>query len=166
MVCLENVLKISLQEFLKMSWRHLEDVFKTSWRRLEDAMKRSWRRFKDVLKTSSKRLEDLLKTSWRRLEDIWPRQICWSWPRRLEDVLKASSEDVRLRRTYSSWSRRLEDVFIKANVCWESSNKFPRIINGEPLNFICCSLASTFMSSNNIFRPFKSKSEIMQNEYD
>ena len=32
--------------------------------------------------------------------------------------MKTSSEDVRLRRTYSSWSRRLEDVFIKTNVCW------------------------------------------------
>ena len=62
----------------------------------------------------------------------------WSWPRRLDDVLKTSSEDVRLSRTYSSWSRRLEDVFktssrglqqdeherrlqdvfIKMNVCW------------------------------------------------
>ena len=30
---------------------------------------------------------------------------------RLEDVLKTSSEDVRLRQTYSSWSRRLQDVF-------------------------------------------------------
>ena len=68
-------------------------------------------RLEDVLKTSWKRLEDVLKTSWRRLKDIWPRQIYWSWPRRLEDVLKTSSEDVRLRRTYSSWSRRLEDVF-------------------------------------------------------
>ena len=51
-----------------------------------------------------------------------------------ENVLKTSSEDVRLRRAYSSWSRRLEDVFkissedederrlqdvfIKTNVCW------------------------------------------------
>ena len=43
--------------------------------------------------------------------------------------------------------------------------ELPRIINGEPVNFICCSLPSTFMSSNNIFRPFTSKSEIMQNEY-
>ena len=49
-------------------------------------------------------------------------------------LTKMSSEDVRLRRTYSSWSRcledvlktssedederRLQDVFIKANVCW------------------------------------------------
>ena len=89
MVRLENALMISLQDLLKMSWRHFKDVFKTSWRCLEDALKRFW----------------------RHLKDIWPRQIYWSWPRLLEDVLKTSSEDVRLRRTYSSWSRRLEDVF-------------------------------------------------------
>ena len=71
-------------------------------------MKTSWR---DLCKTSWRCLEDVLKTSWRRLEDVWPRRIYWSWPRRLEDVLKTSSEDVRLRRTYSSWWRRLEDVF-------------------------------------------------------
>ena len=99
MIRLENVLKISLQDVLKMSWRLFED-----------ALKRSWRRFKDVLKTSSKRLEDILKTSGRRLEDIWVRQIYWSWPRGLEDILKTFSEDVRIRRTYSSWSRHLEDV--------------------------------------------------------
>ena len=64
MVRLENILKISLQDVLKMSWRHLEDVLKTPWRGLEG----------------------VLKTSWRRLKDIWPRQIYWSWPRRLEDV--------------------------------------------------------------------------------
>ena len=112
MARLENLLKIPLQDVLKMSWRHLNDVFKASWRRLEDALKRSWRH-----------LEDVLKMSWRRFEDIWQRRIYWSWPRRLEDVLKMSSEDVRLRRTYSSWSRRLlktktKDVFIKTNVCW------------------------------------------------
>ena len=110
MVRLENLLKISLQDVLKMSWRYLEDVFKTSWRRLEDALKRSRRRFEDVLKMSWRRLENVLKTSWRRLKDIWPRQIYWSWSRRLEDVLKTSSEDED--------KRRLQDVFIKTNVCW------------------------------------------------
>ena len=128
MIRLENVLKISLQDVLKMSWRRLEDVFKTSWRRLANA----------------------LKTSWRRLEDIWPRRIYWSWPRRLQDVLKTSwrcledvfakrledvlktswrclgktswkrLEDVWPRRIYWSWPRRLEDVFwrrkAKANI--------------------------------------------------
>ena len=58
------------------------------------------------------RLEDVLKTSWKRLEDVWTRHIYWSWrrPRRLEDVLKTSSEAVWLIRIYSSSSRRLEDV--------------------------------------------------------
>ena len=106
MVRLENVLKISLQEVLKISWRHLEDVFETCWRRLEDALKMSWRRFEDVLKTSSKRLEDVLKMSWRLLEDIWQDEYIG-----LEDVLKTSSED--------GDERRLQDVFIKTNVCWE-----------------------------------------------
>ena len=50
----------------------------------------------DVLKTSWRCLEDVSKTSWRCLEDIWPRRKYWSWPRRLEDVFKTSSEDVRL----------------------------------------------------------------------
>ena len=75
-----------------------------SSKRLEDILKMSWRRF--------------WKASWRRLEDVSPSLINWSWQRRLEDVLKTSPEDVKLRRTYSSWSRRLQDVFIKSNVCW------------------------------------------------
>ena len=74
---------------LKTSWRHL---CKMSTKRLEEVLKMYWRR-------------------WRRLEYVWPGRIYWSWPRRPEDVLKASSEDVWLRRIYSSWSRRLEDVF-------------------------------------------------------
>ena len=72
-----------------MSWRRfsrrLEDVLKTSWRHLD---KTSWKRVEDVLKTYG--------------QDEYIG---------LEDVLKTSSEDVRLRRTYLSWSRRLEDVF-------------------------------------------------------
>ena len=90
MVRLENVLKISLQDVLKMSWRRLEDVLKTSWRRLEDVWPRriywSWpRRLEDVfwrrkakanifvlIKTSSRRLlktktKDVFKTSSIRL---------------------------------------------------------------------------------------------------
>ena len=126
MIHLENALKMSLQDVLKMFWRHLEDIFKTSWKGLEEVFKTFWRR-----------LEEVLKTSWRRLEDVWPKRIYWSWPRRLEDVFNTSSEDVRLRRTYSSWSKLLEDVFwrrrrktssrrlqnvlIKMNVCWDTS---------------------------------------------
>ena len=110
MIRLENVLKISLQDVLEMSWKRREDVFKTSWGRLEDVLKTFlqdglktlWRRLEkflarcleDVLNTSSKcledvfarRPEDILKTSWRRFEDIWPRRIYWYWPRGLEDV--------------------------------------------------------------------------------
>ena len=128
---------------LKTSWRCLEDVFA---RRLEDVLKTSWRH---LGKTSWRRLEDVLKTSWRRLEDVWPRRIYWSWPRRLEDILKTSSEDVRLRRTYSSWSRRclkdvfktssedederrLQDVFIKTNVCWDSTHNQNKINSFNP----------------------------------
>ena len=78
------------------------------WRRLEDVLRTF---LQNVLKTSWKDLEDVLKTSWTRLEVVWSRRIYWSWPRRLQDVLKTSSEDVWLRRIYLSWSRRLEDVF-------------------------------------------------------
>ena len=82
-------------------------------------------RLENVLKTSSKRLlEDVLKTSWRRLEDVWPRQVYWSWSRRLLDILKTSSEGVWVKRIYSSWWRRLlktktKDILIKMNVCWD-----------------------------------------------
>ena len=66
--------------------------------------------------TSWKRLDNILKISWTRLEDVWPRQIFWSWSRRLENALKTSSEDVWVRRRYLPWSRRLlkpktNDVF-------------------------------------------------------
>ena len=123
MIRLENVLKISLQDVLKTSWRCLEDVFqdvlKTFWRRLEDVLRAFSKRLEDVLKTF---LHDVLKTSWRLPENV----LKTSW-RRPENVLKTfwrrtakpnilvltkmSSEDVRLRRAYSSWSRHLEDVF-------------------------------------------------------
>ena len=130
MIRLENVLKISLQDVLTMSWRRLwnvlktsrtcledvfQDVLKTLRIRLEDLLKTSLKSLEEVLKMSWRRLEDVFKTPSRHLEDVWPRRIYWSWPRRLKDVLKTSPEDVRLRRTYSStyssWSRSLEDVF-------------------------------------------------------
>ena len=85
MIRLENILKRSLQ-----------DVLKTSWRRLQNVLNKSWRCLKDVL-----------KTSWRRLEDVWPRRLFGLH----QDVLKTSSEDVWVKRIFSSWSRRLEDVF-------------------------------------------------------
>ena len=71
--------------------------------RLEDILKMSWRRF-------SRRLEDVLKTSWKRLENVLKTYRQDEYIGLDQDVLKTSSEDVRLRRTYSSWSRRLEDV--------------------------------------------------------
>ena len=82
MIRLEKVLKISLQDVLKTSSKHLEDVLKTF-------------------------LQDVLKTSGRRMTKA-----------NILVLTKTSSEDVRLRRTYSSWSRRLQNVFIKTNVCW------------------------------------------------
>ena len=135
MIRLKDIFARRLEDALKTSSKRLEGVLKTSWKCLEDVFAR---RLEGVLKTSCRclgkrswrRLEDISKTSWRRLEDVWPRRIYWSWPKRLENVLKTSSEDLRLRWAYSSWSRRLEDVFkapsedededvfIKMNVCW------------------------------------------------
>ena len=116
MIRLENVLKISLQDVLKTSWRCLEDVFqdilKTSW---QDVLKMCWRPFEDVFKTSWRLLEnvlktllqDVLKTSWRRLKNV----LKTSWRRMTKTNIlvftKTSSEDVKLRRAYSSWSRHL-----------------------------------------------------------
>ena len=79
-------------------------------------------------------LEDVLKKSWRRLEDVMKTYVQHKYIGLDQNVLKMSSEDVRLRRTYSSWSRRLEDederrlqdVFIKTNVCWEHCLYFSR----------------------------------------
>ena len=105
-----NKNSLTLLYVLKKSWWRLQNLLKTSWRCLEDIFARC---LEDVLKTYSQDEyigldQDVLKTS---SEDVRLRRTYWSWSRRLEDVLKTSSEDVRLRRTYSSWSRRLEDVF-------------------------------------------------------
>ena len=87
---------IRLENVLKMSGRRLQNVLKTSWRWLEDIF------------------QDVLNTLWRCLQDVWPRQIYWSWPRRLEDlfwrrkakvnifVLKTKAKDV-LKRPSSRW---------------------------------------------------------------
>ena len=110
MILLESVLKISLQNILKTSWRRLENVLKISWRCREDVFVRL---LKDVLKTSWRRLS---KTSWTCFVDVL--KTYWSWPLRLEDVW--------LRRIYLCWSRRLEDVFkissarrMFAEKCWK-----------------------------------------------
>ena len=107
MIFLENVLKTSLHNVLKMFWRRPEDVLKMSWRYLEDVFPR--------------RLENILDVSWRCLEDIL--NMCW---KRLEDVLKMSSEEMYVKQSCSSWSKRLEDVVIKTNVFWENIyNNYP-----------------------------------------
>ena len=106
MISLENVLKTSLQDVLKMSWRGFEDVLKMfwrsfckmSWRRLENVLKTSWRRMAKtnilvLTKTPSRRRQqmydqgryiyldqDVLKTTWRCLLKT-----------RTKDVFKTSS---------------------------------------------------------------------------
>ena len=104
MIRVENVLKISLQDLLKMSWRRLEEVLKTSWKRLED-----------VLKTSSRHLENVLKTSWRRMAKTNIFVLTkTSWRRSYgqdeyigldQDVLKTSWR--RLLKKKTSSSRRM-----------------------------------------------------------
>ena len=102
------VLKTSWRYLCKRSSRRLEDVLKmfedVFAGRLEDVLARC---LEDVLKTSGKRLENVLKTS---SEDVWLTRIYSSWSRRLEGGWKTSSEDED--------ERRLQDVFIKTNVWW------------------------------------------------
>ena len=110
MIRLENGLKISLQDLLKMSWRRLQNVLKMSWRcfckaSFEDFLKTSWQ---DVLKTSWSHLENFLKTPWRRMAKTNILVMTKTSWRRLEDV--------RLRRTHSSWSRRL----LKTKTSWKA----------------------------------------------
>ena len=166
MVRLENVLKISLQDILKMSWRHLEDVFKTSWRRLEDALKRSWRRLENVLKTSWRRIAKtnilvLTKTSWRRLEDVfWRRKakanifvlIKTSWrrllktspedkdERRLQDVFKTSSSRQMFAGLWLYLSSSLWGIFLRSNVFRKRVDQ-KKISTSKNLNCISCSMA-------------------------
>ena len=145
---------MSSRRICETSSRRFQDVFKMSSRcfAINVFLKTSWRRFGNkswrcLAKTFSRSLQenvlkmfwqDVFKTSWERLEDVWARRIYWSWPKRLEDVLKTSSEDVWLIRIYLSSSRclqdvlktsfedevewRLQDVFIKTNFCWMIQN--------------------------------------------
>ena len=136
MIRLEKVLKTSLLDVLRMSWRCLEDVYKTSWRLLkmflQDVLKTFWGRLKDIL---ARLLEDVLKTSWRHLGKMYVSAI------RLEDVLKTSwkcLENVFWRHMSkvnifdlitTSWrcllKTKIKDffktsyAFIKTNVCWD-----------------------------------------------
>ena len=101
MILLEKVLKTSLQDVLRMSWRCF---CKTSSRRLENVLKTSWRR---MAKTN---MLVFIKTSWRLLEDLFWRRMSKA---NILAVIK------------TSWRRLLnaktKDVFIKANVCWEAT---------------------------------------------
>ena len=130
MIRLENVLKTSSEDVLKMSWGLLENVLRTSWRRFEEVLKTSWRRLEDFLKMI---LQDILKTFWRRLENVLKtyyqdeytgldQDVFW---RRMSKasifvLIKASwrhLEDVFWRRRRKASSRSLQDAFIKRNVC-------------------------------------------------
>ena len=93
MIRLEKVLKTSLQDVLKMSFKTFsQSVLKMSWRRFEDVLKTSWR-----LMTKTSKLV-LIKTS---SGDVWVRWMYSSWSRRLEDVF--------WRRKRNTPSRRLQD---------------------------------------------------------
>ena len=91
MIRLENVLKISLQDVLKTSWKRLEYVLKTFGQDEYIGFDQ------DVLKTSS--------------EVVSLRRTYSSWSRRLEDIFKTSSEDEDERRLKdvlkTSLSRRM-----------------------------------------------------------
>ena len=113
----EDVLNTFLQDVFKTFWRRLKDVFA---RRLENVLKTSWKRLEDVLKTYGKdKYIDLDQTS----KDVWLWRIYLSWSRRLEDVLKASSEDED--------ERRLQYVFKTSS----SRRMFSGILLWRRLNF-------------------------------
>ena len=82
---------------------HLRNVLSNSRRRVNKKSLTWWCVFKTpwiyLDKTSWKCVEDVLKT-YGQDKYIGLDQV----------VLKTSSEDVRLRRTYLSWSRRLQDI--------------------------------------------------------
>ena len=106
MIRLENLLKISLQGVLKMSWKCLEDVF-------QDVLKTFWRHLEEVLvrRMAKTNILVLTKTSWRRLEDVF-------WRRR--------------RKTSS---RRLQDVFIKTNIYLDNNLRILKVFDDFKNNF-------------------------------
>ena len=80
MIRFENVLKRSLQDVLKTSWRRVEDTLKTSWRHMTKTI-----------------ILVLIKTSWSWSRHLLKRYelgeyICL-WSRLLQDVLKAYDQD-------------------------------------------------------------------------
>ena len=141
MIRLENVLKRSLQDVLKTSWRRLQNVLNKSWRCLEDVLKTSWRRLEDVLKTSWKRLEDVLKTydqdeyigldqdvlktSWRRLLKTYE---LGEYIRLDQDVSKTSWRrplKTKTKDVFKTSSRRLhQDECLLGRICcvWRHSS--------------------------------------------
>ena len=114
---IQNILKASLQDVVKMYWRRLEDVLKTSWRRLENVLKTflqtSWRRVEDVLKIS---WQEVLKMSWRRhhCKSVFKTSssFCKTFWKRLEDVLKTYGQDEYIGLDQDVFWRRMT----KANI--------------------------------------------------
>ena len=105
MIPLQNILKASLQDVLKMSWTRLSDLLKMFSKRLEDALAR---RLEEVLKTFWKRLEDVLKTYGQDEYIGLDQDVFWRQ--------RTKANIFVLIKT--SW-RCLQDVFIKTYVCWE-----------------------------------------------
>ena len=152
MIRLENVLKISLQDILNMSWGGLQNVFKTSWRCLEGVFARCledvWKTFErvlarrlqnalDVFKTSSRRFEDILKrflkdvlkTSWKTSWRLFGNFLKKTW-KRLEEVLKTHGQeeysgleqDILKTSSEDKNERQIQDVFIKTDGFWMGSS--------------------------------------------
>ena len=90
MIRLESVLKISLQDVLKMSERRLQNVLKTSLRCFEELLKASRRRLN---KMSWKCLEDVLKT-YGQDEYIGIENVFWRRKAKANIFLKKKTKDV------------------------------------------------------------------------
>ena len=84
MIGLENILKISLQEVLKTSWRSLEDAFAR-------ILKAAWKRLRDVFETYSQ--DEYIGLD----QDVWRDLLkTYDYAKYIyldQDVLKTSSED-------------------------------------------------------------------------
>ena len=121
MVRLENVLKISLQDVLKTSWRRLENVLKTSWRRMAKTnilvlTKTFWRRLEDVFwrRMTKENIFVLIKTSWKRLLKTKTKDIFKTFSRRLhqDECLLGSNANVYMdKQFYISFKIILKKVF-------------------------------------------------------
>ena len=109
MIRLQNILKASLQDVLKMSWRRfcrrLEDVLKTSW---QDVLKMSSKGLEDVLKVF---LQDVLKTSWKRLENVLKTYGQDEYIGLDQDVWKTSWRRLLKMNDWGEYIRLDQDVF-------------------------------------------------------